>query len=114
MEWNQIKARPLVVPLLGDLPSYLTTDDLCSHVRLNDVTLAHVTNTEQQAGHPVPVADDSILREQKRLGTLLWARQLRKHDAHHKCLNEHAGYALQGKNKDTLGTLFRYVAISIA
>lgn len=80
---------------------------------LDDVALAHVTHPEHETRSPVPVADDSIPREQQSLGALFRSRQFRKHNAHHKCLNEHAHNTLQAHDEDRLGTLFRNEAVPV-
>lgn len=83
-------------------------------MRLDDVALAHVPDAEHQTRHPVPVADDGIAREQQRLGALLRPGQLGKHDANHKCLDEHTGDALQGQYEHGLRAFLRHEAVPVA
>jgi len=81
---------------------------------LDDVRLAHVSHTEHQAWNSIPVADNSIAREEQRLGTFLGTRQLGKHNAHHERLDEDTRNALDAHREYRLRALLRHIAITIA
>lgn len=81
--------------------------------RPNDMTLAHISDTEHQAQLSVPLADDGILRKQQRLGAVLRPSHLRKNNSHHEGLNHDSVDRLEAHDEDRLWTFLRRRADTI-
>lgn len=67
---------------------------------LDDVTLAHVADTEHEGQLAVALADDGVPAEEQRLRALLGPRQLCEHHSHHEGLDHDARDALQTHHED--------------
>lgn len=94
--------------------THLLSNNLRSHMRLDDVRLTHITHSEHQTRRTVAMTYHSIARKQQRLGSLFGTRQLGKYNAHHKCLDKNTCDTLQAYCENGLGAFLRYESVAIS
>lgn len=84
----------------------IRSDQLSANTSTDDVTLADIADTEHQRQMTVALAHHRILREQKRLCSLLGPGHLGENDANHERLHHHAIDRLEAHDEYRFGTFF--------
>ena len=85
-----------------------------SHLRLDDVRLAEVSDAEEQVELAVSRADDGALAEHERLRALLGPRQLGKDQTGHESLRDDAETRLEHHQGDGVRAVRVHATVTVA